>query len=307
MYVFISYSSKDKEFVRYLADSLALYSIPIFLDERVIQIGDSIPESIYDGLERATHVVYVVSQHSVVSKWVQEELSIAKTRQMTQKGCRVLPVLIDNVDLPSSISHLKYADFRNWTLREAYFQTLRDLLGVLGTDLLSQASSQEAKFFLRHLGNLLRIKAFADSVSQVYFQIERLWFYLFKEQPGKAVWWFEETVRKSCGYAEYVGSWEAIAEDPLVLALSNSKHWEKLSTLYLKVRQEFEYFKGPANKESPDDIYQHIHKAEENADQLSAEILAIVLEVRHSFAELDEGGSVKRSQRFATPSSTHSD
>src|SRR5260221_11281123 len=53
MYIFISYSSLDKSFVRRLADSLSFYDVPLFLDERHIEVGDNIKESIYRALERA--------------------------------------------------------------------------------------------------------------------------------------------------------------------------------------------------------------------------------------------------------------
>src|SRR5688572_20997404 len=97
MYIFISHSSVDKPFVRQLADSLAYYGVPLFLDEREIKIGDNIPAKLYSALDKATHVVYVLSSHSINSNWVKEEFSIAKKRQLDNQGCVLLPILLDDV------------------------------------------------------------------------------------------------------------------------------------------------------------------------------------------------------------------
>src|SRR5947208_1191173 len=98
MYVFISHPSLDKAFVNRLADSLAFYGIPVFLDERSIKVGDSIPGKIYAALERCSHVIYVLSVNSINSKWVNEELSVAKMKQLNSKDCNILPIAIDDMD-----------------------------------------------------------------------------------------------------------------------------------------------------------------------------------------------------------------
>jgi hypothetical protein len=131
-HVFISYCRRDESFVRMLDATLTAAGIPTFLDERDIRVGDSFPEKIYEGLENATELLYVVSIHSSKSTWVAEELSIAKVREKEVKGFRILPVVIDNSELPTAIRHIRYADMRQWQDPASYRAATSRLLISLG-------------------------------------------------------------------------------------------------------------------------------------------------------------------------------
>ena len=65
--IFLSHASKDKEFVRKLNLSFMSYGLRTFFDERDISVGDSIPKRIYESIDQSTHLIYVVSSHSVLS------------------------------------------------------------------------------------------------------------------------------------------------------------------------------------------------------------------------------------------------
>lgn len=132
MNVFISYSSKDRDFVLRLYESLRLAKLEVFFDEKELRVGDDIPASLEAALTNATTVIYVMSSSSLKSKWVREELSIAKMRTASEEGLRILPVLIEDVDIPTGVSHIKYADFRNWENTEFYFKSLSVLFLGLG-------------------------------------------------------------------------------------------------------------------------------------------------------------------------------
>ena len=71
--VFLSHSSKDKPFVRDLADALeAGGEVKVWLDEREIDYGANIVLKIAEGLD-ADVVLLILSPDSVDSKWVKEE------------------------------------------------------------------------------------------------------------------------------------------------------------------------------------------------------------------------------------------
>ena len=68
--VFLSHSSKDKPFVRELADFLSRDGqIKVWLDEREIAPGQNIVSRIEDGLE-ADFILLILSPDSVDSNWV---------------------------------------------------------------------------------------------------------------------------------------------------------------------------------------------------------------------------------------------
>jgi len=130
--VFISYQHADRAFVQALDASLRLAGATTLLDEKDVRVGDSIPQWIYAGISEATHLIYVMSTASVKSRWVAEELDIAKVREKEDHGFRVLPVLIeDELELPVSVRHIKHADYRGWTDPARYAAATVDLLRAL--------------------------------------------------------------------------------------------------------------------------------------------------------------------------------
>ncbi len=105
--VFISHSSADKErVVRTLEQGLRSRGIETWFDERELHPGDSLVDRIFEeGIGAASAVVIVLSNNSINSKWVREELN-ASTIQRLQRDIRVIPVLIDDVPVPVSLSNL---------------------------------------------------------------------------------------------------------------------------------------------------------------------------------------------------------
>jgi TIR domain len=124
--VFISYANQDKPFVRKLINELEKHNLSVWFDEQEIKVGDSIVAKISEGLRDSDYLVVVLSKASVTSSWVQEELNAALMNQISDKGSVVLPVLIEDCDLPPLLRSRLYADFR------ADFQVgLNKLLTVL--------------------------------------------------------------------------------------------------------------------------------------------------------------------------------
>ena len=132
--IFLSHSSKDKGFVARLYEALSLEGVETFLDDRDIMVGDDIRQLIEQGISEATHLVYVISSSSLNSKWVQEELSIAKFRALSDGGLRILPVLIEDLILPPGMAHIKYANFVEWVHSERFFRGINELLRAIGIE-----------------------------------------------------------------------------------------------------------------------------------------------------------------------------
>jgi len=110
--VFISHSSQDKNFVESLAKDFRGLGINVWYDKWEIAVGDSIVDKIFEGLEASDTLVIVLSQVSVSSRWVKEELSTAVMRRISENNIRILPALIESCDIPTPLKHIRYADFR---------------------------------------------------------------------------------------------------------------------------------------------------------------------------------------------------
>jgi glycosyltransferase involved in cell wall biosynthesis/tetratricopeptide (TPR) repeat protein len=138
--VFVSHSSQDKAFVRKLVDELNRHDLKVWFDEREIKVGDSIVEGISRGLRDSEYLMVVLSKSSVSSRWVREELNTTLTDQLSGKGGVVLPVLIEDCEIPPLLKGRLYADFRG------DFDTAVDkLLDVLGQEGESTADFTEAR------------------------------------------------------------------------------------------------------------------------------------------------------------------
>jgi hypothetical protein len=109
---FLSHSSKDKGFVRRFAADLVAHGVKVWLDEQRILVGDSIPEKIAQGLAESDFFLIVISRNSVESAWVKKELSSALVHEIERRKVTVMPIRLDDAQVPDSIIDKAYADFR---------------------------------------------------------------------------------------------------------------------------------------------------------------------------------------------------
>jgi TIR domain len=109
--IFLSYFHKDEPCADWLYDNLRSANLPVWYKRREVLIGDSILESIGEGLEGSELLVVVISQRAVKSNWVKAELEPKILQQIERQQVAVLPVVIDDTD-PEEISI--YLKGRKW-------------------------------------------------------------------------------------------------------------------------------------------------------------------------------------------------
>jgi hypothetical protein len=110
--MFICHASEDKPFVEHLVAALDRRALHAWFDKREIFVGDSIVAKINDALGETRYIVPVLSSRSVVKPWVLRELNSSLMRQLSHQGITILPVLIDECQIPPLLADIKYADFR---------------------------------------------------------------------------------------------------------------------------------------------------------------------------------------------------
>ena len=98
--IFLSHSSKDKFFVRELAERLRGYGVKVWLDEAEIKVGESLSTKIGKAIDENDYVGVVLSQNSINSEWVQRELQVAIHKEFSKKQVVVLPMLLEKVEIP---------------------------------------------------------------------------------------------------------------------------------------------------------------------------------------------------------------
>lgn len=124
--IFLSHSSKDKDFVRKLANDLQNNGVPIWFDEWELKVGDSLNSKIADGIKESGWLGIVISSNSINSKWVEKELNAGLATELEKKQVFVLPIVIDNCEIPIFLQDKLFADFRT-----DYSTGLRALLSRL--------------------------------------------------------------------------------------------------------------------------------------------------------------------------------
>jgi HJR/Mrr/RecB family endonuclease len=125
--IFISYSYHDKSFVDWLVERLAKEDISVWYDKNEINVGDSLTKKIEKGIKSSSFIIIVLSKSGVKSKWVNYEFNTALVYSAQKQGVRILPVLIDDTDIPPNLSSIRYADFtknKDLALQEL-IQTIR--------------------------------------------------------------------------------------------------------------------------------------------------------------------------------------
>ena len=125
--VFISYSHKDKKFVNRLFRDLEKAGTSVWLDQKKIKVGDSILQKVAEGISGCDFFCLVISENSVNSNWVVREYDTALNAQLSSGTTpKILPLRIQNVELPLFLKHIKYADFSI-----GYKSGLNDLLNAI--------------------------------------------------------------------------------------------------------------------------------------------------------------------------------
>ena len=133
--VFISYSSRDRDFADRLYADLQAQGIRCCLDREDLKIGDPIRPRIDEAIRLHDKLMLVLSKNSLASPWVEGEVESALERERSQKQIILFPVRLDNkvmaTETPwaAKIRRERHiGDFRQWKDHDAYQTSFARLL-----------------------------------------------------------------------------------------------------------------------------------------------------------------------------------
>lgn len=109
---FLSHNRSEKAWTRALNACLQERGATTFFDEESISVGQDIVSAIDNALRRSRHVVFILSPRSVQSAWVELEWTAAVYGDPDAREKRVLPVLVEDCDIPFLLRRLRYVDAR---------------------------------------------------------------------------------------------------------------------------------------------------------------------------------------------------
>lgn len=126
--VFISYARKDAQVARQFAESFIRDGFDVWWDD-ALQTGEVFDEEIEQALRAAKAVVVLWSPHSVASRWVRAEATLA------DRNNTLLPVMIEPCERPIVFELLQTADLIHWRGNSedpAWKDLSRQLRGFIG-------------------------------------------------------------------------------------------------------------------------------------------------------------------------------
>ena len=78
---FCSHSSLNKDIVVRLVIDLVNRGFPVWLDVWTMGVGDQLYHSIYEGIDESTFLIVVLSEQSVKSDWLNDELNAGLAKE----------------------------------------------------------------------------------------------------------------------------------------------------------------------------------------------------------------------------------
>lgn len=153
--IFLSHNSNDKPFVRKLASDLRRNGFYVWVDEAEIKLGDSLIEKIREGIDKVSYVGVVLSNNSINSEWVKREIDIAMNQEIEGKRVKVLPIMLEKVDMPSFLIGKLYADFTTDKNYKNGLELIKQRLKESpDSTLKSQMNAEEIEFYKQQLENI---------------------------------------------------------------------------------------------------------------------------------------------------------
>ena len=120
--IFISYSHQNKDFVQNLVDQLEKDGNIVWWDFESIQGGLIWQKEIEKAIKFCQYFIVVLTPNSVNSDWVMNEITYA-----LQEEKQIIPLYLQECEIPLSIIQIQYIDFVQSSQREA-LQELYNLL-----------------------------------------------------------------------------------------------------------------------------------------------------------------------------------
>jgi hypothetical protein len=127
---FISYSSKDDEFAERIHADLQNSGVRCWFAPHDLRIGDKILDAIDAAIRLREKVVLILSEHSINSDWVEDEVTAGFEEERTRGQVVLFPVRLDEAVMntkeawAAKLRARNIGDFRKWKDHDSYKQSL---------------------------------------------------------------------------------------------------------------------------------------------------------------------------------------
>lgn len=135
---FISYNARNEDFARRIHADLQDGGIRCWFAPEDIKIGDRIRDRIDESIYVFDKLLLILSEASINSQWVEQEVESALEREREQNNIILFPIRLDNAVMKIKSGWAKYirnsrhiGNFTNWKDHDAYKKSLERLINDL--------------------------------------------------------------------------------------------------------------------------------------------------------------------------------
>ncbi|MEM9266034.1 MAG: TIR domain-containing protein, partial [Cyanobacteria bacterium P01_F01_bin.13] len=137
--VFLSHAEEDAETTDQVRRTLMRSGITTWTYRSDIEFGSDFESALKRGVEEADNVLYLMSPHSLKSKYCQYEIDLAI--KLNKRLIIMLAGTVDEIDIPVALRNVQYIDLTDNKTEADYLKDEDDLLRVL---------KQDATYFNEH-------------------------------------------------------------------------------------------------------------------------------------------------------------
>lgn len=147
---FISYSSKDHEFAQRLHADLQTKNVRCWFAPEDLKIGDKFRTRIEESIRVYDKLMVVLSEHSIQSPWVEEEVEAALDKERQQNKLVLFPIRLDDAVMETkqawaaSLRRTRHiGEFSNWKDHDRYKKAFDRLLRHLKAESTNAAGPED--------------------------------------------------------------------------------------------------------------------------------------------------------------------
>jgi len=117
---FLSHAHTDKKIVDELARWLSeVCGIAVWYDSKNLPVSSKIVSHLSKAVEESKSMILILSESSIRSGWVEEEYNAAMSQRTQFSNFKIIPIRIDECEVPSFLQTTKWIDLENGKLTES--------------------------------------------------------------------------------------------------------------------------------------------------------------------------------------------
>lgn len=131
---FISHSTRDEAFVSRLHADLQAGGVRCWYAPHDLRIGERLLDALYSAIRKQEKLLLVLSEDSVSSEWVRDEVEKAFAEERDRNGTVVFPIRVDDSVMNTDMAWAEkirvgrhIGDFRQWSDEGSYGKALERL------------------------------------------------------------------------------------------------------------------------------------------------------------------------------------